>query len=50
MVYHAKLSRATPEIIRLYRRTHEQIGRISPGKLIDAERQLMEYRKSLHLE
>ena len=36
MVYHAKLPTATPEIIRLYRRTHEQIGHIAPGILTDA--------------
>ena len=35
-VYHAAIPRATPEIIRLYRRVHHQIGHISPGKLMDA--------------
>ena len=35
-VYHAALPRATPEIIRLYRRVHPQIGHMSPVKLMDA--------------
>ena len=36
MVYHAALPRATPEIIRLYRRVHHQIGHMSLGKLMNA--------------
>ena len=35
-VYHAAIPRATPEIIRLYRRVHHQIGHMSSGKLMDA--------------
>ena len=36
MVYQAAIPRATHEIIGLYRRGNEQIGHMSPGKLIDA--------------
>ena len=35
-VYYAATPRATPEVIRLYRRVHHQIGHMSPGKLMDA--------------
>ena len=35
-VYHAAISRATPEIIRFHRRAHHQIGHMSPEKLMDA--------------
>ena len=35
-VYHATIPRATPEIIRLYRRVHHQIGHMPPGKFMDA--------------